>query len=144
MPRQKTRPASYADIEALPEYSRSPAAQKLVASRAFQARLAKLRAAELVDYEGVAAAKREVLEIVFRKPGKTELPTRGLREYAVFEALREKRHRGRAPGLDRQVVDQGSHSQIVHRAAANLRFHHADTRSAARDCARSANQGASR
>ncbi|HZM33683.1 MAG TPA: malto-oligosyltrehalose synthase [Burkholderiales bacterium] len=81
----------YLDIEALPEYAASKAARRLVGSAAFQARLKKLREAPLVDYEGVASAKREVLEVVFREVKEaSDLPTRGLREYAVFEALREK------------------------------------------------------
>ena len=81
----------YLDIEALPEYAASKPARKLVGSAAFQARLKELRDAPLVDYEGVAAAKREVLELVFKAASFNEkLPTRGLREYAVFEALREK------------------------------------------------------
>jgi (1->4)-alpha-D-glucan 1-alpha-D-glucosylmutase len=82
---------AYLDIEALPEYQASPAAKRLVASRAFQARLRKLREAALVDYAGVAAIKQEILEIVFRsQKSSVSLPTRGLRDYAVFEALREK------------------------------------------------------
>jgi len=44
-----------------------------------------------VDYAGVAAIKQEILEIVFeRQKSSINLPTRGLRDYAVFEALREK------------------------------------------------------
>ena len=80
----------YLDIEALPEYQASAAAKRLVASRGFQARLRKLRAAELVDYAGVARLKQEVLEKVFDNRTRVELPTRGLQQYAVFEALREK------------------------------------------------------
>lgn len=50
-----------------------------------------LRDAELVDYEAVRRLKLEVLEAVFKKQKrKVALPARGLRDFAVFEALREK------------------------------------------------------
>ncbi|HEY5900481.1 MAG TPA: malto-oligosyltrehalose synthase [Burkholderiales bacterium] len=77
----------YLDIEALPEYPACAAAQRLVGTRAFQRMLQRLRAAELVDYPGVAQAKREVLELLFRqaKATKPKFAT-----YAVFETLREK------------------------------------------------------
>jgi (1->4)-alpha-D-glucan 1-alpha-D-glucosylmutase len=82
---------AYLDVEAIPEYGQCEPARRLVESRAFQARLAKLRAAELVDYAGVAAAKQEVLELVFRSTRpKGNGQTRELRDFAVFEALREK------------------------------------------------------
>ncbi|MBI5786339.1 MAG: 4-alpha-glucanotransferase, partial [Rhodocyclales bacterium] len=42
------------------------AAQALVASEHFQARLRGLRASELVDYASVATAKREVIEVLYR------------------------------------------------------------------------------
>ena len=80
----------YLDIEAIPEYQASASAKRLVASRAFQARLRKLHESELVDHAGVAALKQEVLEKVFDNRTKIESPTHGLRQYAVFEALREK------------------------------------------------------
>ncbi|MCD6043760.1 MAG: bifunctional 4-alpha-glucanotransferase/malto-oligosyltrehalose synthase, partial [Burkholderiales bacterium] len=82
---------AYLDVEALPEYQASAAAQRLVASRAFQARLRKLRQAELVDYAGVAALKQEVLELLFKEANSSvDLESRGVRQYALFEALREK------------------------------------------------------
>jgi (1->4)-alpha-D-glucan 1-alpha-D-glucosylmutase len=83
----------YLDVEALPELERSAAARKLVRSEAFQARLRALREAELVDYAGVARAKLEVLDLLYqnqKKKPRIELPTRELRDFAVFEALREK------------------------------------------------------
>ena len=57
--------ALYLDVEALPEFSASPAARALAASAPFRARLARLRAAPLVDYSGVAAAKAEVLRLAY-------------------------------------------------------------------------------
>src|SRR5262245_48245335 len=69
----------YIDVEAVPGYK--PSGRKLQA----------LRDAELVDYEAVRAAKLQVLEELFKKnKAKVVLPTKGLRDFAVFEALREK------------------------------------------------------
>jgi len=51
----------YIDVEAVPDYELSARAQRRVAEAAFAERLAELRAAELVDYAGVAALKLPVL-----------------------------------------------------------------------------------
>jgi len=77
----------YLDVEAIPEYSRSRAARRLVETAAFQRKLAQLRKGELVNYAGVAVLKRHVLELVFSeaKPRAGAAST-----FAVFEALREK------------------------------------------------------
>lgn len=53
-------------VEALPEYADCPEAQAQVAAPAFQARLAELRSAGLVDYAGVAGLKFAVLETLYR------------------------------------------------------------------------------
>lgn len=55
----------YIDVEAVPEFSACAEARRRVASADFQARLAALRDAQLVDYPGVAAAKFEVLRELF-------------------------------------------------------------------------------
>jgi len=55
----------YIDIEAVAEYATTAEAQALVTSPGFAARLAALRASLLVDYVGVAAAKREVLALLY-------------------------------------------------------------------------------
>ena len=55
----------YLDVEAVPEFSECAPARALVEDPQFQARLRALRAAELVDYPGVAELKRQVLELVF-------------------------------------------------------------------------------
>ena len=55
----------YIDVEAVAEFAEATAVRRQVASRAFQERLAELRAAELVDYVGVAAAKLPVLEKLY-------------------------------------------------------------------------------
>ncbi|WP_295524098.1 malto-oligosyltrehalose synthase [uncultured Pseudacidovorax sp.] len=54
----------YIAIEALPEYADCLEARRLVESEPFQARLSHLRAQSLVDHEGVAAAKLEVLALL--------------------------------------------------------------------------------
>jgi (1->4)-alpha-D-glucan 1-alpha-D-glucosylmutase len=56
----------YLDIERVDGFADCAAAQARVADPEFQDRLAALRAAPLVDYPGVAAAKRPLLELLFR------------------------------------------------------------------------------
>lgn len=56
----------YLDVEAVMEFSECQAACQLVASEPFQSRLTRLRASEEVDYEAVAAAKREVLSLLYQ------------------------------------------------------------------------------
>src|SRR3954467_3514331 len=77
----------YLDVEALPEYTRSPGAQRLVQTKAFQRKLQQLRRAPLVDYAGVALLKLHALRLVFRdaKPDARTPST-----FAIFEPLREK------------------------------------------------------
>jgi (1->4)-alpha-D-glucan 1-alpha-D-glucosylmutase len=58
--------ALYIDVEAIPELHECLPARALVDSPRFQARLRSLRAEERVNYPAVAAAKREVLDLVFR------------------------------------------------------------------------------
>lgn len=55
----------FVDVEAVADFAESSKLQKLVHSNAFQARLRALRAAELVDYRGVAKAKGEAFELLF-------------------------------------------------------------------------------
>jgi (1->4)-alpha-D-glucan 1-alpha-D-glucosylmutase len=55
----------YIDAEAVPEFSACDAARRRVAGADFQARLAALRDAQLVDYPGVAQAKFEILRLLF-------------------------------------------------------------------------------
>jgi 4-alpha-glucanotransferase len=88
---------------AVPEFAASEAAQSLVKSATFRARLAKARASAHVDYEGVAAAKFAVLELMhaeFRAQHIAKRTARGLafqafalkggaglRLHATFDAL---------------------------------------------------------
>ena len=95
----------YLDVTAIPEYRDCAAAQELVGSAEFQHELARLRALPLVDYSGVATAKRRVIDLVyaqFREAhlGKGDGRDRAfnafrmgqaapLRRFALFHALRE-------------------------------------------------------
>ena len=94
----------YLDVETLPEYAGSAAAQRLVRTKAFQRKLEQLRKAPLVDSAGVAVLKRNVLELVFRtaKP-KSSAPS----TFAIFEALREK-HGGSWESWPREYRDPRS------------------------------------
>lgn len=96
----------YIDVEAVPDFLASAAAQQRVRSPAFQSRLAGLRAAQLIDHSGVSAAKHEVLELLYRRfleraPADVEVELlrrfreRGgeaLRQHALFEALQAHLH----------------------------------------------------
>jgi (1->4)-alpha-D-glucan 1-alpha-D-glucosylmutase len=96
----------YIDVEAVDGFAGCEAARRLVRSPAFQARLAALRAEPLVDLPGVAAAKFEVLELLFAHFRARHLPElgspdetglaflafvaergEGLRQHALFETL---------------------------------------------------------
>jgi len=96
----------YIDVEAVAEFAECDAARQRVESPEFQSRLAALRAAPLVDHAGVAAAKFEVLELLFEHFLSRHLSPAGapdergraflafisahgepLRRHALFEAL---------------------------------------------------------
>lgn len=97
----------YIDVEALPDFQDCQAARQLVRSPGFQSRLAQLRAAPLVDYAGVSAAKHEVLALLharFRERADDDdevqafrafCETGGdaLRQHALFEAVQSHLHR---------------------------------------------------
>ena len=91
----------YLDIESVPEFAHCDEAQRLTKSRAFLSRLLTLRKAELVDYDGVRAAKHELLELLYacfrrdraRRRRLAEWLAKSpkeLRDYALYEALREE------------------------------------------------------
>ena len=98
----------YLDVEAIEEFRDCEAAQRRVRSAEFQARLAQLREAPLVDYAGVATAKFEILELLyahFRERHLGAASPRGnafrefqnrsggaLRLHATFEALQAYFH----------------------------------------------------
>ncbi|WP_166819675.1 4-alpha-glucanotransferase [Thalassoroseus pseudoceratinae] len=90
----------YLDIHAIPDYKDCPEAQELVESQDYQDRLREIREKKLVDYRGLMALKREVLELladkVFRDQGERykELMQRReshplLDDYAQFRATQE-------------------------------------------------------
>ncbi len=95
----------FIDVEAVAEFGDCAAARALVHSESFQARLAELRDAQLVDYAGAAAAKRQVLEMLYRHFRERYLAGddpraeafrafviaggAALRQHALFDALHE-------------------------------------------------------
>ena len=99
----------YLDVEAVADFAESPTARELVESEPFKARLRALRATELVDYPGVAAAKRDVLEHLYRHFHDRHLAQgsprahcfrawqrdqgEALQRQALYEALQERFHR---------------------------------------------------
>ncbi|MGP3505751.1 malto-oligosyltrehalose synthase [Paracidovorax citrulli] len=99
----------FIDVTAMPEFLRSNAAQSLYADGVFQQRLQALRAAETVQYAEVAAAKEEMLALLwdeFRQGDWESLSPRGLAfqafvkehaatlaPHALFEAI--QRHLSR-------------------------------------------------
>ena len=99
----------YLDVEAIAEFRECARARAYVASAEFQAELAASRAAALVDYAAVAAAKGPMLELLYRHFRTRHLEAgdaranafrgyvaRGgdaLYRYALFEALQEHFHR---------------------------------------------------
>lgn len=54
------------DVEAVPELAGCAEAQEAIAAAGFQDRLERLRGAELIDYNGVAEAKLDVLALLYR------------------------------------------------------------------------------
>jgi (1->4)-alpha-D-glucan 1-alpha-D-glucosylmutase len=104
----------YLDVESIADFGECEAAQRLLRSPEFQARLARLRESERVDYPGVAAAKLEALELLYAsfRARHLEAEPRGerarefrefqraggesLRRHAVFEALQAQFHRADA------------------------------------------------
>lgn len=93
----------FIDVEALPEFAASPAAQQLVGSASFQSRLLAARERELVDYREVMTLKREVLELLAAElfagtsgrlaelEGVIQTPGSRLADYARFRAVCERR-----------------------------------------------------
>ncbi len=96
----------YIDVEAVPDLAESDAARALIEGMRADGRIDRLRDAPLVDYAGVAAAKRPVFEALYRSfranhldPGGTERAAAfrafqahggpALETFALFEALSE-------------------------------------------------------
>lgn len=95
----------YLDVEAIPEFAACEEARSIALSPKFQAWLRALRAAEQVDYQGVAEAKSKVLACLYRHFRSTHLAQNTdrartfrafqsehgatLRKQALFETLQE-------------------------------------------------------
>ncbi|ANQ84986.1 putative bifunctional 4-alpha-glucanotransferase/malto-oligosyltrehalose synthase [Azoarcus olearius] len=100
----------YLDIEAMRDFGECAAAGEKVGAAAFRARLDALRARTLIDYNGVAQAKFEVLELLYRHFRAMHLERdtqragqfrdfqreggRSLRLHALFDALQTHFHAG--------------------------------------------------
>ena len=99
----------YIDVEAIAEFPECEVARRTVAAPAFQSALAQLRARDTVDYRGVAARKREILELLYSDFRARHLaaatPTAqafrefqqeagaALERHAIYEALQEHLYR---------------------------------------------------
>jgi (1->4)-alpha-D-glucan 1-alpha-D-glucosylmutase len=104
----------YLDVERVEDLRDSEEARRLIASAEFQARVRALRAAELVDYAGVAEVKLQVLNLLYASFQLRHLALntdrahafrafqqregRALRLHATCEALQESMHRA-DPGV---------------------------------------------
>jgi (1->4)-alpha-D-glucan 1-alpha-D-glucosylmutase len=98
----------YIDVEAVPEFAHCEAARRAVANAGFQAKLRWLREGELVGYRVSFAAKREIMELLYRcfresHRGREDARERAfeaylasggeaLRRHALFEAIAGKLH----------------------------------------------------
>ncbi|MBV8031299.1 MAG: malto-oligosyltrehalose synthase, partial [Betaproteobacteria bacterium] len=86
----------YLDMDSLPELEASSPARRLLASRGFREKLSSLREVPLVDYDGVRRLKADVLELLYREADEPAVErfgkesSRAMRDYALFEALRER------------------------------------------------------
>lgn len=101
----------YLDVEAMEDFAESERARARVASPEHQARLAELRASELVDHVGVAALKLDLLCVLWAGFRARHLE-RGDARAQAFEAWRAER----GPALREQALFD----------ALSLRFHEAD------------------
>ncbi|HZI83775.1 MAG TPA: 4-alpha-glucanotransferase, partial [Casimicrobiaceae bacterium] len=98
----------YLEIDAIGEFAGCEEARRAVAEPAFRARLEALRERALIDFVGVASAKREVLEKLYRCFRSFHRDTgdardaafsaflaeggEALRRHALFDAIAEKLH----------------------------------------------------
>ncbi|MFI4928199.1 MAG: 4-alpha-glucanotransferase, partial [Burkholderiales bacterium] len=82
----------YLDVQTLVDLSGCEEAQQKVQSERFQERLLALRETELVEYPGVAAAKDEVLRILWRHFERQELNKDRSRGAHFLAYMREREH----------------------------------------------------
>ncbi|MGA0571024.1 malto-oligosyltrehalose synthase [Variovorax sp. VNK109] len=81
----------YIDVPGVPEFAACDAARELVASSAFQQRLAALREGDFVKYAEVAAVKNEVLALLWRHFCQRELQQRSQRGRAFERFMQQHR-----------------------------------------------------
>ncbi len=88
----------YIDVDAVPDLAECRVAQQRIDSPEFQQRLDALRATDEVDYPGVAAAKHEILRLLYASFREKHLAPRSLRagEFRRFLANRGKPLRAHA------------------------------------------------
>src|SRR5260221_85191 len=117
----------YLDIERIDGFAECAEARRRVADPRFQEHLAALRAAPLVDYEGVAAVKRPLLEILFRQFQRggdrvaftafCGAQSLALERDAILEAVSEDFARRRLPAVHRAAARQhGARRRAAHRS----------------------------
>jgi 4-alpha-glucanotransferase len=82
----------YIAVGAIPDLDTCPEAQARMADAAFRDEVSRLRAAELVDYEGVARLKLEILRLLHRcfRRREIELGTPRARAFEQYQAMRGK------------------------------------------------------
>jgi (1->4)-alpha-D-glucan 1-alpha-D-glucosylmutase len=78
----------YLDVEAIDDFAECEAAQEKVATAEFQQRLQNLRDNAQVDYPGVSAAKREILELLYRhfRTRHLDQDTQRARDFRAFQS----------------------------------------------------------
>lgn len=79
----------YLDIEAVPEFTECAVAQQTAYAREFQKELHLLRAADMVDYKGVAQIKFPVLELLYEYFREHHL-ARGSERARAFQAFQKE------------------------------------------------------
>lgn len=79
--------ALYVDVEAVPEFAACDAAQALVRDAAFRSELERLRAAPLVEYPGVARAKRRAFEALYAHFARSRLARPGDARASQFRSF---------------------------------------------------------
>jgi (1->4)-alpha-D-glucan 1-alpha-D-glucosylmutase len=82
----------YLDVQTLVDLSGCDEAVQKLQSESFQERLHALREGEMVDYEGVATAKEEVLRILWRDFERNELDKDRSRGAHFLAYMREREH----------------------------------------------------
>ncbi|HET9748114.1 MAG TPA: 4-alpha-glucanotransferase [Casimicrobiaceae bacterium] len=80
----------YLDVLAIPEFSHCAPAREYVASEAFRAELARVRAAPLVDYAGVASLKLPVLALLYAQ-ARDDARKGASERWVAFDAYKTER-----------------------------------------------------